>query len=197
MNINCWIRSSLSRLFLTLCLTWYMPFITTSLWFYRGYVSGEAHFHTSDSEYKLLNTFKFIKAVSNTVFDMIYAVYHDKLLVFIGATFREKLVSHHQTTNINCWIRLSLSRLFLTLYLTWYMSFIMKRLWFSAIVTSIYLFLLQIVRIGMFEVHCDELIQGLCKRAKNLRGRLLQRMLKDHQSYNNRFVWKIVYLWYC
>ena len=40
--------------------------------------------------------FMFIKAVSDTVFDMINSVYHDKPLIFIGATFREKLVSHHQ-----------------------------------------------------------------------------------------------------
>ena len=46
----------------------------------------------------LLKTFKFIKAVSDTVLDMINAVYHDKPLIFIRA------------------IRLSLSRLFLTLY---------------------------------------------------------------------------------
>ena len=34
------------------------------------------------SEYKLLNTFEFIKAVSGTVFDMINAVYHDMPLIF-------------------------------------------------------------------------------------------------------------------
>ena len=34
-------------------------------------------------EYGLLNTFEFIKAVSDTVFDMINAVYHDKPLIFI------------------------------------------------------------------------------------------------------------------
>ena len=44
--------------------------------------------------------FMFIKAVSDTVFDLIYAVYHDKPLIFIGATFREKLVSHHQVVNM-------------------------------------------------------------------------------------------------
>ena len=43
--------------------------------------------------------FKFIKAVSDTVLDMINAVYHDKPLMFIGAVFREKLVSHHQAMN--------------------------------------------------------------------------------------------------
>ena len=45
-----------------------------------------------------MNMFKFIKAVSDTVFDMVNAVYHDKHLIFIRA------------------IRLSLSRLFLTMY---------------------------------------------------------------------------------
>ena len=43
-------------------------------------------------------TFEFIKAVSGTVFGTIKAVYHEKPLIFIRA------------------IRLSLSRLFLTLY---------------------------------------------------------------------------------
>ena len=37
--------------------------------------------------------FMFIKAISDTVFDIINAVYHDKPLMFIGATFREKLFS--------------------------------------------------------------------------------------------------------
>ena len=44
--------------------------------------------------------FEFIKAVSDTVFDMINAVYYDKPLIFTRA------------------ICLSLSRLFLILYLT-------------------------------------------------------------------------------
>ena len=61
----------------------------------------------------------FIKAVycvSDTVLGMINAVYHDKPLIFIRATFQEKLISIQQTVNINCWICLSLSRLFLRLY---------------------------------------------------------------------------------
>ena len=66
----------------------------------QGYVSREARFPSSSNEDKLLNTFEFIKAVSDTVFDMINAVYDDKTLIFTGA------------------IRSSLSRLFLTLYLT-------------------------------------------------------------------------------
>ena len=57
-------------------------------------------------------TFRFIKAVSDTVLDMINAVYYDKPLIFIRA------------------IRLGLSRLFLTLYYTWQMPFIMTSLWF-------------------------------------------------------------------
>ena len=47
----------------------------------------------------LLYMFECIKAVSDTVFDMIHAVYHDESLMFIGATFQEKLVSHHQAVN--------------------------------------------------------------------------------------------------
>ena len=33
------------------------------------------------------------------VFDMVNAAYHDKPLIVIGATFREKLVSHHRAVN--------------------------------------------------------------------------------------------------
>ena len=91
-NINCWIRLSLSRLFLTLYLTWKMLFIMTSLWYLSGY------------------KFELIKAVFDTVFDMINAAYYTKPLISI---------SHRRAVNINCWIHLSLSRLFLTLYLTW------------------------------------------------------------------------------
>ena len=47
----------------------------------------------------LLNTFEFIKAVSDTVLDMISAVYDDKLLIFIGAIFQEKLFSHRWAVN--------------------------------------------------------------------------------------------------
>ena len=43
-------------------------------------------------------TFDFIKAVSDTVLDMINAAYYDKTLVFIGATFWEKLVFHHSNS---------------------------------------------------------------------------------------------------
>ena len=53
---------------------------------YRGYVSGEDRL-----PYKLLNTFELIKAVSNTVFDMINAVYHDKTLILSGLRFRRSL----------------------------------------------------------------------------------------------------------
>ena len=68
------------------------------LMFYRGYVSGEARFPSLDGEYKLLITFESIKAISDSVIDMKNAVHQKRPLMFIGA------------------IRLSLSRLFLTLY---------------------------------------------------------------------------------
>ena len=60
---------------------------------YRVYVWRETRLPSSVSEFKLLNTFKFIKVVSDTVFEMINAVYRDKPLIFIGPMFREKLVS--------------------------------------------------------------------------------------------------------
>ena len=66
--------------------------------------------------YKLLNTFEFIKAVFDTVLDMINVVHYDKPLIFNGATFQMKLITHDRVLNINCSIRLSLSRLFLRLY---------------------------------------------------------------------------------
>ena len=54
------------------------------------------------------------------------AMRHDKYClicqafdIYRGYVLEEKLVSHHQAVNINCWLYLSLSRLFLTLYLIW------------------------------------------------------------------------------
>ena len=45
--------------------------------------------------------FELIKAVSDTVLDMINAVYYDKPLIFIRATFQENLISIRQPVNIN------------------------------------------------------------------------------------------------
>lgn len=36
----------------------------------------------------------------------------------------------------------------------------------------------------MFELHCDELIRALSKRAESQRMKLLTKMLQDHQTYN-------------
>ena len=38
-------------------------------------------------------------AVSDTVLDMVHAIYHDKPLILMLATFKEKLVSHHRAVN--------------------------------------------------------------------------------------------------
>ena len=43
---------------------------------------------------------KSINAVSDTVLDMINAVYHDKNSISLRLTFREKLLSHHQAEKI-------------------------------------------------------------------------------------------------
>lgn len=48
------------------------------------------------------------------------------------------------------------------------------------------LLLKQVVRLGMFEVHCDELIRALSKRADALSQKLLARMAKDHQEANKK-----------
>ncbi|XP_078260700.1 dynein axonemal heavy chain 7 [Rhinoraja longicauda] len=43
---------------------------------------------------------------------------------------------------------------------------------------------LKIVRLGMFEVHCDELIRALVRRAEALYEKLLNRISKYHQDAN-------------
>ncbi|BFZ21958.1 hypothetical protein BsWGS_24997 [Bradybaena similaris] len=46
----------------------------------------------------------------------------------------------------------------------------------------------KILRLGMFEVHCDELIRALTKRADYLKKRLLIKMCEDHQRENKKLV---------
>nr|XP_032821318.1 dynein heavy chain 7, axonemal isoform X2 [Petromyzon marinus] len=43
-----------------------------------------------------------------------------------------------------------------------------------------------VVRLGMFELHCDELVAALAKRAENLGSRLLGRMSQEHQKFIQR-----------
>ena len=42
----------------------------------------------------------------------------------------------------------------------------------------------KVIRLGMFEVHCDDLIRALAKRADGLCSRMLAKMSKDHQEAN-------------
>uniref|UniRef100_A0A4W3JI36 Dynein axonemal heavy chain 7 n=1 Tax=Callorhinchus milii TaxID=7868 RepID=A0A4W3JI36_CALMI len=42
----------------------------------------------------------------------------------------------------------------------------------------------RVIRLGMFEVHCDELIRALVKRVEVLREKLLAKVVKDHQDIN-------------
>ncbi|XP_013422101.1 dynein heavy chain 7, axonemal isoform X2 [Lingula anatina] len=42
------------------------------------------------------------------------------------------------------------------------------------------------IRLGMFEVHCDELVRALAKRADTFANRLLAKMQKDHQDQNRK-----------
>ena len=44
----------------------------------------------------------------------------------------------------------------------------------------------RVVRVGMFELHCDELIRSLSKRAEVLTTKLLDRMLADHFETNRK-----------
>ncbi|XP_060067000.1 dynein axonemal heavy chain 7-like [Ylistrum balloti] len=44
----------------------------------------------------------------------------------------------------------------------------------------------KVLRLGMFEVHCDELVRALAKRAESLCQRLLTRMSEDHKEANKK-----------
>ena len=44
----------------------------------------------------------------------------------------------------------------------------------------------RIIRLGMFELHCDEAIRSLSKRAENLSTRLLRTMSDKHQELNKK-----------
>ena len=44
----------------------------------------------------------------------------------------------------------------------------------------------KIARVGMFELHCDELIRALAKRAESCQNKLLDRMMKDHFDTNKQ-----------
>lgn len=46
---------------------------------------------------------------------------------------------------------------------------------------------MRVLRLGMFEVHCDELIRTLVKRVDSIVARLLARMLKDHIESNKAY----------
>jgi len=40
----------------------------------------------------------------------------------------------------------------------------------------------------MFEIHCDELIRALSKRAEGLCQKMLSRMSEDHKEANKKYV---------
>ncbi|KAM4626185.1 dynein axonemal heavy chain 7 isoform 2-T2 [Discoglossus pictus] len=44
----------------------------------------------------------------------------------------------------------------------------------------------KFIRLGMFELHCDELIRALAKRSETICGKLIAKMFKDHQGANKR-----------
>nr|XP_035161070.1 dynein axonemal heavy chain 7 isoform X7 [Callithrix jacchus] len=45
---------------------------------------------------------------------------------------------------------------------------------------------IKTVRLGMFEMHCEELIRALVKRADVICGKLIAKMFRDHQEMNTR-----------
>ncbi|KAJ6652606.1 hypothetical protein lerEdw1_011258 [Lerista edwardsae] len=42
------------------------------------------------------------------------------------------------------------------------------------------------IRLGMFELHCDELIRSLAKRADGICSKIIGKMFKDHQDLNTK-----------
>jgi dynein heavy chain len=44
----------------------------------------------------------------------------------------------------------------------------------------------KVVRLGMFEVHCDELIRALAKRSESIANKLLARMQSDHAKESDK-----------
>ncbi|XP_068103443.1 dynein axonemal heavy chain 7-like [Hyperolius riggenbachi] len=44
----------------------------------------------------------------------------------------------------------------------------------------------KFIRLGMFELHCDELIRALAKRSEAICGKLIEKMFQDHQDANRR-----------
>ncbi|XP_053554548.1 dynein axonemal heavy chain 7 [Bombina bombina] len=44
----------------------------------------------------------------------------------------------------------------------------------------------KFIRLGMFELHCDELIRALAKRSETICGKLIAKMFKDHQEANKK-----------
>lgn len=44
----------------------------------------------------------------------------------------------------------------------------------------------KVVRVGMFELHCDELIRSLAKRAESIANKLMDKMLHEHFEINKQ-----------
>ncbi|KAM8934175.1 dynein axonemal heavy chain 7 [Pelodytes ibericus] len=44
----------------------------------------------------------------------------------------------------------------------------------------------KFIRLGMFELHCDELIRALAKRSETICGKLVAKLFKDHQKTNKK-----------
>lgn len=40
------------------------------------------------------------------------------------------------------------------------------------------------IKLGLFEIHCDDLIRALAKRVEGIVDRLLDRILEDHRTTN-------------
>ncbi|CAF0812566.1 unnamed protein product [Didymodactylos carnosus] len=59
---------------------------------------------------------------------------------------------------------------------------------YKAITDEIQYNLEKVVQCGMFEVHCNDLIRSLTKRAECCMGRLLERIVKDHRESGEELI---------
>ncbi|GAB1603143.1 hypothetical protein Ahia01_000594700, partial [Argonauta hians] len=57
-------------------------------------------------------------------------------------------------------------------------------------IADISYYIIKVIRIELFELHCEELCQGLLKRAEHVKERLLLRLLREHTGLVNTFIAK-------
>ncbi|GAA51425.1 dynein heavy chain 7 axonemal [Clonorchis sinensis] len=46
----------------------------------------------------------------------------------------------------------------------------------------------RVIKLGLFEIHCDDLIRALAKRAEAIGDRILDRIMEDHRTINRQLI---------